>query len=45
MKKASCIACKKMIELQEDINVQELITCPYCKSIMELIRLNPPTLD
>jgi hypothetical protein len=45
MKRAKCLACKKMIKLQEDIKAQELITCPYCKSILELMGLNPPTLD
>jgi len=45
MKNAKCPACKKVIQLHEKTKVQELIDCPYCKSLLELVRLYPPTLD
>lgn len=45
MRKAKCPSCKKVIQFQETVKVQELITCPHCKSILELVRLFPPTLD
>ena len=45
MKKAKCPSCKTMIEIQEDTKVQDLITCPHCESILELINNFPLTLD
>ena len=45
MKNAKCPACKKTVHLQEKTMVQDLITCPYCKSILELVNKFPPTLD
>ena len=45
MKKARCPSCKNIIELQEETKVQELITCLNCKSILELVKKFPPTLD
>jgi DNA-directed RNA polymerase subunit RPC12/RpoP len=45
MRKTKCPACKKIIQLQDDTKVQDLVTCPYCKSILEFTRDFPPTLD
>jgi hypothetical protein len=45
MRKAKCPSCKKVINLQPDTKVQELVTCPHCNSILEFVRDFPPTLD
>jgi hypothetical protein len=45
MKTAKCPSCKKTVEIQENTKVQDLITCPRCQSILELINKFPPTLD
>jgi hypothetical protein len=45
MRNGKCPSCKKVIQLQEKIKVQELVSCPHCNSILELVRLFPPTLD
>ena len=45
MKNAKCPTCKKTVRLAERMRVQELITCPHCKSDLELVKKFPPTLD
>jgi DNA-directed RNA polymerase subunit RPC12/RpoP len=45
MKKAKCPSCKNTVEIQEETKVKDLITCPHCHSILELIKIFPPTLD
>jgi hypothetical protein len=43
--KAKCPSCNKVVELQDETKVQELVTCPFCKTILELVKKFPPTLD
>ena len=45
MNKAKCPSCKKIILFQDKAKVQDLITCPHCKSLLELVNQFPPTLD
>jgi lysine biosynthesis protein LysW len=45
MKKAKCPSCKSTVELQEETKVQELVTCPHCTALLELVSKSPPTLD
>lgn len=45
MNKAKCPSCKNIIEIQEETKVRELITCPRCQAILELVNIFPPTLD
>ncbi len=45
MKNAKCPSCKKIVHLQETTKVQDLITCPHCKAILEFVNKFPPTLD
>lgn len=45
MNKAKCPSCKNTVEFEEKIKVQDLITCPHCKSLLELVNQFPPTLD
>ena len=45
MNKAKCPACKNILEIQKEAKVQELITCPHCTALLELVNKFPPTLD
>ena len=45
MKKAECPSCKKTIELSDNIEIKDLITCQKCNALLELVWLFPPTLD
>jgi lysine biosynthesis protein LysW len=45
MKKTRCPACKKTIELEEDIDLFDLIKCSACKTLLEVVRKDPPELD
>jgi hypothetical protein len=45
MNKAKCPSCKKIIEIQVKSKVRDLITCPHCKSYLELVNKYPLTLD
>jgi phage FluMu protein Com len=45
VKEAKCPACKKVIQLVEETEVEELIVCPHCKSILEYVNQFPPILD
>ena len=45
MKKAKCPSCHKVVELQDETKVQELVTCTHCKTVLELVKKFPPTLD
>ena len=44
MNKAKCPSCKQIIQLAEGIKVQALVSCPQCKSYLELVNNFPPTL-
>ena len=44
MTKGECIECGKNIDLS-DAEEGELITCPECGTEMEVISLNPPSLE
>ena len=45
MNNAKCPACTKVIQLHKKTYLQELIICPNCNSLLELIAESPPTLD
>ena len=45
MKKAKCPACEKIIYMHQEIKIRELVTCPHCKSVLELVDNFPPSLD
>ena len=42
---AECPACRKNIRVDEDAKVQELILCPYCKTLLEFVKAIPPTFE
>lgn len=45
MRKTKCPACKKSIQLEKGIGLDDLVKCPECKNMMEVVQLNPPLLD
>ena len=45
MNKAICPACTKILQIQEESKVQEIITCPHCTALLELVNKLPPVLD
>lgn len=45
MKKAKCPACKKMFVLERGYQLEDLVKCPECKSILEVTRIEPPILE
>ena len=45
MKNAKCPSCKKIIQFQDKVKIQELVECPLCNSILELVKKFPLTLD
>jgi len=44
MVNVECIECGKSIDVSE-AEEGELITCPECGTEMEVVSLNPPTLE
>lgn len=40
-----CPECGATIELPADTMEGEIVTCPDCGAELEVIRLDPPTLD
>lgn len=44
MTNGECIECGKAIDLA-DAEEGELITCPECGTEMEVVSLNPPSLE
>jgi lysine biosynthesis protein LysW len=42
---ARCSECENPIQLGEDVRLGELIACPKCHWLLEVISLNPLELD
>lgn len=42
---ARCPSCSTRINLRDDAEVWDLVTCPECNSLLEIVDLRPPTLD
>ena len=42
---AKCPCCNKFIRFKEEIEFQELVLCPYCRSLLEFVNKIPPTFD
>ena len=45
MKSAECPSCKKFIQVDEEVEVQGSVTCPFCSIILVLVTKAPPQLD
>ena len=44
-KNANCPVCDANIELEENVELNELISCPDCGSELEVVKLDPPELE
>ncbi|MFN2146439.1 MAG: hypothetical protein ACK2T7_13895 [Anaerolineales bacterium] len=44
MKEANCPACKTTFLLGENQALNDLVDCPNCKAILEIVQLDPPEL-
>lgn len=40
-----CLECGSEVKLPEKVSLGEVIECPNCGAELEVIALNPPTLD
>ncbi len=45
MPEAECLECGAKIEGPEELSVGEVLDCPNCGAELEVIGLNPLTLD
>ena len=43
--RARCPACSTWISLRDAVEVWDLVDCPDCKTLLEVVDLRPPTLD
>lgn len=43
--RARCPACGAWVNLRDAIEVWDLVNCPECDSLLEVVDLRPPTLD
>lgn len=41
---ATCPCCDEEVELDDDIDLNEVVTCQNCDNELEVISLEPPTL-
>jgi len=42
---AVCLECDEHIELDDDADVDDIVTCPKCNAKFEIVDLDPVTLD
>jgi lysine biosynthesis protein LysW len=42
---AQCPKCEHMLRLSKDVKVEDLVTCPECHWLLEVVSLNGPELD
>lgn len=40
-----CPKCENSLQLSKDVKLEDLITCPECHWLLEVISLNPLELD
>jgi alpha-aminoadipate carrier protein LysW len=43
--RARCPSCGTQVDLRDNIEVWDLVDCPKCNTLLEVIDLRPPTLD
>jgi hypothetical protein len=43
--RAKCPSCSRIIDLERRYKRQELIVCPHCKQILEVVRVFPQILN
>lgn len=40
-----CPACNAWVALRDAVEVWDLVNCPECNTLLEVVELRPPTLD
>ncbi len=43
--RARCPSCNAWVQLRDNVEVWDLVDCPECDTLLEVIDLRPPTLD
>lgn len=43
--RARCPSCNGWINLRDNAEVWDLVDCPECNTMLEVVDLRPPTLD
>jgi lysine biosynthesis protein LysW len=43
--RARCPACNAWVNLRDAAEVWDLVNCPECNTLLEVVDLRPPTLD
>lgn len=43
--RARCPNCNSWVSLRDTAEVWDLVDCPECNSLLEVVDLRPPTLD
>jgi lysine biosynthesis protein LysW len=43
--RARCPACNTWVNLRDNVEVWDLVGCPECNTLLEVVELRPPTLD
>lgn len=43
--RARCPACGAWVNLRDNSEVWDLVECPECNTLLEVVDLRPPTLD
>ena len=42
---AHCPACDALVEIEEDVEEGEIVTCPECSEDLEVVNTNPIELE
>ncbi len=45
MRKTQCPNCFTVIEMDDAVKVKDTVKCPHCKSLLEVVKKFPLTLD
>jgi lysine biosynthesis protein LysW len=43
--RARCPACGAWVNLRDTAEIWDLVNCPECNTLLEIVDLRPPTLD
>ncbi len=43
--RARCPACGAWVTLRDTTEIWDLVNCPECNTMLEIVELRPPTLD
>jgi lysine biosynthesis protein LysW len=43
--RARCPACSAWVHLRDTVEVWDVVNCPECDTLLEVVELRPPTVD